>query len=70
LNASGAFAALHEAVKGFKTLGSDIPKAFIATGNVLPFHPSAFGVSLGAGKAALVHLINIGSTAYRSPNFR
>ena len=43
VNLIGAFCALSEAVKGFKELNPETPKAFIATGNVLPFYPSAVG---------------------------
>lgn len=70
LNAFGAYAALREAVKGFKELSVGTPKAFIATGNVLPFRPHPAGVTLGAGKAALVHLVDIAAKAYRKGNFR
>ncbi|PVH75405.1 epimerase/hydratase [Cadophora sp. DSE1049] len=70
LNAFGAYVALREAVKGFKELSVGTPKAFIATGNVLPFKPHPAGVTLGAGKAALVHLVDIAAKAYRKGNFR
>jgi len=69
VNTIGAFVALRETVKGFKEL-SDVPKAFIATGNVLPFKPVPFGVTLGTGKAALVHLIQVSVQAYATSNYR
>lgn len=43
VNVFGAYAALNEAVKGFKELDSSTPKAFISTGNVLPFDPIPLG---------------------------
>lgn len=70
VNASGAYAALSEAVKGFKKLDAEIPKAFIATGNVLPFQPVPLGVTLGTGKAALAHLLHIGAIAYSKSKFK
>lgn len=70
VNVSGVYFALNETVKGFKQLAAEIPKAFIATGNVLPFFVSPVGVTLGTGKAALTHLISIGATAYRESKFR
>ncbi|KAH7378508.1 hypothetical protein BKA64DRAFT_243849 [Cadophora sp. MPI-SDFR-AT-0126] len=70
LNTFGAYASLREAVKGFKELSVGTPKAFIATGNVLPFKPHPAGVTLGAGKAALVHLVDIATKVYRKGNFR
>lgn len=70
LNAFGAYVALREAVKGFKELSVGAPKAFIATGNILPFKPYPAGITLGAGKAALVHLVNIAAKAYQKGNFR
>ncbi|KAH9216722.1 hypothetical protein DL95DRAFT_424331 [Leptodontidium sp. 2 PMI_412] len=66
----GAYAALREAVKGFKELIVGTLKSFIATGNVLPFKPHPAGVTLGAGKATLVHLVDIAAKAYRKGNFR
>jgi predicted RNA-binding protein with RPS1 domain len=70
LNTFGAYVALREAVKGFMKLSVETPKVFIATGNVLPFKPHPAGVTLGAGKAALVHLLDVGAKAYNKRNFR
>jgi hypothetical protein len=70
VNTIGAYAALNQAVKGFKSLDAGTPKAFIVTGNVLPFKPIPVGVTLGTGKAAVAHLINIGATTYTKSNFK
>jgi len=70
VNTIGAYAVLNQAVKGFNTLDAGAPIAFIATGNVLPFKPLAVGVTLGTGKAALVHLINIGAITYTKKNYK
>ena len=71
VNLLSAYASLHEAVAGFHSLeSSSEPKAFIATGNVLPFFPTVLGVTLGTGKAGLAHLIEIGTMAYKEKNYR
>ena len=70
LNLVGAYVAIREAVKGFEKLDKDVPKAFIATGNVLPWQPHPAGVTLGTGKAALTHLLAIGADAYKGSNCR
>ena len=70
VNLCGAYTALRESVQGFKDLGNEIPKVFIATGNVLPFKPTALGITLGAGKAALTHLLDVATKAYCGDNFR
>ena len=70
VNVTGAFVSMQESLKGFKSLSAEIPKVFIATGNVLPFFPSPIGFTLGAGKASLIHLINVGVQVYSSQNFR
>lgn len=70
MNVVGAYVAIREAVENFEQLGPEIPKAFIATGNVLPWKPLASGFTLGSGKAALVHLINVGAEAYKDKNYR
>jgi hypothetical protein len=70
LNVVGAYVAILESLKGFERLGPEVPKAFIATGNVLPWQPFASGFTLGSGKAALAHLINVGAEAYKESNYR
>jgi len=70
LNLVGTYVALRLAVQGFQTLSAEIPKAFIETGNVLPWKPLAAGVTLGTGKAGVTHLINIAADAYKDKNYR
>jgi NAD(P)-dependent dehydrogenase (short-subunit alcohol dehydrogenase family) len=70
INVTGAYVSMREAVNGFKKLTAEIPKVFMATGNVLPFYPAPIGFTLGAGKASLTHLINVGVQVYSSQNFR
>jgi len=70
VNTIGAYTTLNQAVKGFKSLDAGTPIAFIVTGNVLPFKPLPVGVTLGTGKAAVAHLINIGAITYTKSNFK
>lgn len=76
INVTAAYAAMNETVKSFKQLENSgnpsrgLPRAFIATGNVVPFQPMQAAFTLGSGKAALVHLIQVGNEAYRRRGFR
>jgi NAD(P)-dependent dehydrogenase (short-subunit alcohol dehydrogenase family) len=66
----GTYVAIKEAVAGFHTLSPETPKAFIVTGNILPWKPSPTGVTLGTGKAGAAHLVEIGALAYKDKHFR
>ena len=59
LNIFGVYTALQLATKAWSTLPNDPaqPKTFILTGNILPFEPIPFLLSLGIGKAAGAHMI-------------
>jgi NAD(P)-dependent dehydrogenase (short-subunit alcohol dehydrogenase family) len=71
VNLFGAYTAMREAVRGFKTLSDgNLPNVFIATGNVVPWQPSPFGITLGTGKAALVNLIAASVKAYSAKKYR
>jgi hypothetical protein len=72
VNVTGGYAALHHATRGFKQLreaGSNVPLAFIATGNVTPFQPTPVAMTLSSGKAALANLIDVASLAYKATNY-
>jgi len=70
INAVGGFTALQEAVAAFGKLDADVPKVFITTGNVLPFKPFPGAGTLGAGKAALAHLVDVSVTAFGGKGYR
>jgi NAD(P)-dependent dehydrogenase (short-subunit alcohol dehydrogenase family) len=70
VNVIGGYAALRESVAGFKSLPAEAPKAFIATGNVTPFQPLGMALTLGVGKAALVHAIEIATKVYHGDGSR
>lgn len=71
VNLFGAFSSMREAIQGFKSLSDEeTPKAFIATGNIIPFQPRAASISLGAGKAGVVHLIQSSTLGYSKLGYR
>lgn len=73
VSALGAYAALREALAGFKALvaeGDDQPKVFIATGNVTPFMAVPMALTLAAGKSALVQMLQVAVAAYGEKGFR
>ncbi len=65
VNVVSGYAALHCATQLWSRPSEKAVSAtrnvFIATGNVTPFYPNPFATTLGSGKAALVHLIEIAS---------
>ncbi|POR33541.1 Epimerase/hydratase [Tolypocladium paradoxum] len=75
VNATSGYAALHHATRGWKKLresspGSNVPTVFIVTGNVTPFRPIAMATTLGPGKSALAHLLQIAAQEYRDAGDR
>jgi hypothetical protein len=70
VNVIGGYAALRESVAGFKSLPAEARKVFIATGNVTPFQPIGMALTLGVGKAALVHAIQIAAKVYQGDGSR
>ena len=66
MNLIGAYTALHEMVKGWHatpTCADSGKRVFIAIGNVISFQPLPMAMTVVSGKAALAHLIEIGSKA-------
>jgi len=59
------FEAARLANEGFDKLGNGIPRAFIATGNSLPWlPPSPRALSLSTGKKILANVVEVAATAY------
>ncbi|KAL2157293.1 hypothetical protein VTH06DRAFT_6231 [Thermothelomyces fergusii] len=69
VNVDGAYAALHHATRLARRRGVS-PLAFVATGNVTPFQAHPLAVTLGPGKAALAHLVSLGTSVYDPAEFR
>jgi NAD(P)-dependent dehydrogenase (short-subunit alcohol dehydrogenase family) len=74
VNALGGYAALREAVEGFRMLKNEGMKdrdgVFIATGNVTQLQPMPMALTLGAGKAMLVHLVQVAVESCKDEGFR
>ena len=76
INVAAAYTCLHETVQSFKALEDTnqptrgLPRVFIAGGNVAVHHPIPFAWTLASGKAALMHLVQIGNMTYRMRGWR
>ena len=70
INTTSALAAAQQTVAGFAQLPADANKVFIYTGNFLNVKPMPPLVSLGIGKAASAHLIQVASAAYAEKGWR
>jgi hypothetical protein len=71
INTTSTFAAAQEAVRSFDAINDkDTPRTFIYTGNIcnqaafLPF------LTLGVGKAASSHMIDLASKSYVDKGYR
>ncbi|EPQ55708.1 NAD P-binding protein [Gloeophyllum trabeum ATCC 11539] len=70
VNAASAYAAAHEAVKGFAQLPADASKTFIYTGNILNVKQLPIFASLGAGKSATAHIVEAATLTYGNKGFK
>jgi hypothetical protein len=70
INTSSAYAAAREAVLSFDAIEEkSIPKAFIFTGNALNTFVMLPAVTLGPGKAATAHFVEMGAQAYGAKGY-
>ncbi|KIY00274.1 uncharacterized protein Z520_03959 [Fonsecaea multimorphosa CBS 102226] len=70
VNTTSAFIALKEALASFATLPKEAPKTFIYTGNILNEGPLAGVLTLGMGKCASAHMVELADSRYRDQNTR
>ena len=70
VNTTSAFIALKEALASFETLPKEAPKTFIYTGNILNEGPLAGVLTLGMGKCAAAHMVELADARYRDQNTR
>lgn len=70
INTTSAYVAAREAMISFKALPSGSPKTFIYTGNVLNEGPVGGFLTLGMGKIASAHMVELGDQLYREQNIR
>ncbi|KAK3717198.1 hypothetical protein LTR37_005907 [Vermiconidia calcicola] len=68
VNTTSAFAAAREAISSFKKL--DGPKTFLYTGNMLLEGPFPSLLTLGVGKAASGHFVQMADSLFRDQNIR
>jgi hypothetical protein len=68
--ATGNYTAINEFLAGWKDEKNDLPKAYISTGNILPWKPVPLAVTLGSGEAARAHTIDLASRLYKQEVFR
>jgi hypothetical protein len=67
------YAAIQEALAGFKTLPAGSPKSFIYTGNMLNLGPSMAFINLlplGVGKTASAHMIQLAAMAFHDREYK
>lgn len=70
INTTSAYAAAIEALSSFKTLPTSVPKSFIYTGNILNEGPIEGFLTLGVGKIASAHMLELGDGLFRKENIR
>ncbi|KAH7928391.1 hypothetical protein BV22DRAFT_1103021 [Leucogyrophana mollusca] len=68
----GIFTAAQEFISGVRSAKLDAPKAFITTGNVLPFIPPVFSQAIGIGiqKVTEAYLTDLFARAYNKEGIR
>lgn len=67
VNTTSAFVAARESLKSFQQLGKGM---FFYTGNYLPWHPVPRLMTLGLGKTASAHLVQIADEVWREKGMR
>lgn len=65
INTTSVYAAIKESLTGFDKLDASIPKAFLYTGNILNTKVMPGLLTLGVGKAASAHIIELADGVYR-----
>ena len=65
INVTSPFVAAREAIAGFQRLPTDTPKTFIYTGNTANEAPLPGFLTLGVGKTATAHAIELADKVYR-----
>jgi hypothetical protein len=70
INTVSAYAAAIEAKTAFDSLPQSAARTFIYTGNILNVSPMAQFVTLGVGKTASAHVLQIASEAYKEKGYK
>ncbi|KDQ52431.1 hypothetical protein JAAARDRAFT_61970 [Jaapia argillacea MUCL 33604] len=68
---TGVFTAAQQALAGFRSSQSDLPKVFIVTGNIMPFgRASPAFMTVGVQKKLSAHIVELCASAYAKEGFR
>lgn len=70
INTTSLYAAIKESLAGFDALPNTSSKAFMYTGNILNVKPSPALTTLGVGKTASAHIIEVADSAYGKKGYR
>jgi len=70
INTVSLYAAIKESLASFDALPESVSKAFLYTGNSLNVSPQAALMTLGVGKTASAHIIELASGAYGRKGYR
>lgn len=70
INLLSPYAAIQQAVKGFRELEKGVLKTFICTGNASPHVIVPALMNLGVGKVGMAYMVEAASIAYKDEGFR
>lgn len=70
INTISLYATIKESLSSFETLPSSTPKTFIYTGNSLNVSPQPAFTTLGVGKTASAHIVELASGAYGEKGYK
>ena len=70
INTTSLYATLKESLSSFEALPTSSPKAFFYTGNSLNVTPQPAFTTLGVGKTASAHVIQLASGAYAEKGYK
>lgn len=70
INNTSLYAAIKESVAGFDKLDSSVPKAFLYTGNILNTKTMPGLLTLGVGKSASAHVVELADSVYRKKGYK
>jgi len=70
INTISLYAAIKESLASFDALSDLAPKTFLYTGNILNVKPQPAFTTLGVGKTASAHIIELASVAYGEKGYK
>ena len=70
INTISLYAAIKESLASFDAVPASFPKAFVYTGNSLNVKPQPAFTTLGVGKTASAHIIELASGAYGQKGYK